>query len=477
MAAIAVIAASAPRPAAAADECLFAVTTDYETSGQCATIGLESPWPVTTSIEPTSSDPVVRFYRNKIYVINRLYADNIQVLDPDQDYGTILEFSVGAGSNPQDIAFMSETRAYITRYESVWLYEVNPSTGAILDSIDLTVFADADGLPEMSQMVIHDDRLFVQLHRVDRGVWVPASPAYLAVIDITTNQIVDVDPGMPGVQGITLTGLNPTGEMVYDGEAGTIDVAEVGNYLTLDGGIERVDCDALAAEGFIVTEAALGGDVGVFDRAGTTGFVAVSDDWFFTIRLVSFSTNTGAPIDTLYTTDGYVPDVECDVESGQVFLADRKATAPGVQIFDIPSGAKLTASPRNTGLPPADLVVVRPTTIDVAGGEESEMMRGGRATWAQPNPFRQGTTIFWRGDDGGEAGAKSEDGTRSDALIIYDIRGRIVRTVQAGMTLAGYGSAEWDGRDDAGRPVAPGIYLYRAAGAVGVTSGRLVLTR
>ena len=84
--------------AAPADEFLFAVTTDYGTSGRCATVELEAPWPAVIDIEPVSSDPVVRQHGNLIYVVNRLYADNIQVLDPDLDFDTILEFSVGAGA-------------------------------------------------------------------------------------------------------------------------------------------------------------------------------------------------------------------------------------------------------------------------------------------------------------------------------------------------------------------------------------------
>ncbi len=450
----------------AAEEYIFAVTTDYETSGQCATIDMDSPWSAETNLEPVSSDPVVRFYRNLIYVVNRLYADNIQVLDPDLDFDTILEFSVGAGSNPQDIAFVSENRAYVSRYESAWLYEVNPSTGAILDSIDLSLFADADGIPEQSRMVLYDDRLFVQIQRINRSTWTPVPPSLLAVIDVNTNQIIDADGGTPGVQGIVLTGMNPTGEMVLDEEAGMIYVGEVGSYFVQDGGIDMVDADALAATGFLVPETELGGDIGVFSFGGASGFATVSDDWFYMTRIVSFSIPGGSVTDTLYTTNGFIPDMECDTVTSQLFVADRKETAPGVHVFDTGSGVKLNGSPINTGLPPADLVVVRPIRVGVAGAEESEMFRSGRTAWAQPNPFQRETRIFLR-PGGGPA----------EEVSIFDIRGRRVRLLAGGEAAdAGVVALRWDGRDEGGRPVAPGVYFFRQAG-LSSAAGRVIIIR
>lgn len=47
-------------------------------------------------------------------------------------------------------------------------------------------------------------------------------------------------------------------------------------------------------------------------------------------------------------------------------------------------------------------------------------------------------------------------------LGIYDVAGRLVRSLLAGETLsAGAHEQEWNGRDDAGRDQAAGLYLYR----------------
>jgi DNA-binding beta-propeller fold protein YncE len=463
--AAAVVALLFPPAACLAAEFLFAVTTDYETSGQCATIGIENPWPVVTNLEPVSSDPIVRVWRNRIYVVNRLYADNIQVIDPESGFETILEFSVGAGSNPQDIAFVSETKAYVSRYESTRLYEVNPSTGAITDSIDLSTFADADGLPEMSRMVLFGKRLFVQIQKIDRSTWTPLFPAYLAVVDTETNTLVDANPSVPGVQGIALLASNPNGPMLLDESAGKIYVGETGSYFVPDGGIEKIDAISLASDGWVVAESALGGDLGVFALSGDKGYAAVSSDWFYTTRLVSFRTSDGALIGTHYTTDGYVPDIEWDTETAQIFLADRKLTQPGVHVFDAATGARLTMSPRNTGLPPADLAVYRTIIAAIDRTAESEAMRSGRAAWAEPSPFRERTSLHF-----------AAPGQETSEAVVYDLRGRLVRTLRRSERgTSNQLLFEWDGRDDAGREMPAGVYFYRALGGEG--AGRVLHVR
>ncbi len=67
-----------------------------------------------------------------------------------------------------------------------------------------------------------------------------------------------------------------------------------------------------------------------------------------------------------------------------------------------------------------------------------------------PNPFNPSTMIQFELVSRGHA-----------TLRIYDVRGALVRTLFDDTRDAGAGSATWDGRDDAGRVVSSGIYLYR----------------
>jgi len=72
----------------------------------------------------------------------------------------------------------------------------------------------------------------------------------------------------------------------------------------------------------------------------------------------------------------------------------------------------------------------------------------------RPNPFNPSTTIQF-----------SVPGMASDEalveLVVFDVQGRLVRSLLAERLSAGDHSIVWDGRDDAGRMVSSGLYLYR----------------
>jgi len=67
-----------------------------------------------------------------------------------------------------------------------------------------------------------------------------------------------------------------------------------------------------------------------------------------------------------------------------------------------------------------------------------------------PNPFGGNTVIKY---------ALPED--VDVELVIYNVMGQRVRTLVRGRERAGYGGMKWDGRDDAGRRVGPGVYFYK----------------
>lgn len=69
---------------------------------------------------------------------------------------------------------------------------------------------------------------------------------------------------------------------------------------------------------------------------------------------------------------------------------------------------------------------------------------------AAPNPFNGGTTVAFTVPAEGPA-----------ELVVFDLRGRTVRTLFRGYHAAGSDSADWDGRTDAGRTVAAGVYVVR----------------
>jgi hypothetical protein len=70
-----------------------------------------------------------------------------------------------------------------------------------------------------------------------------------------------------------------------------------------------------------------------------------------------------------------------------------------------------------------------------------------------PNPFNPSTTINYQ--------IPEDAGVVSFSLNIYDIRGRLVRTLANEVKGPGYYTAYWNGFDNNGRQVSSGVYFYR----------------
>jgi flagellar hook assembly protein FlgD len=85
---------------------------------------------------------------------------------------------------------------------------------------------------------------------------------------------------------------------------------------------------------------------------------------------------------------------------------------------------------------------------------------------AYPNPFNPRATITLDLPRAGEA-----------TLHLYDIRGRLVRTLHEGRLTEGRHDLTWAGADDAGRALASGVYFYELKVLGEERIGKLTLVR
>ena len=325
----------------------YVLTTDFST-GALSVIDLDAGT-VAKNVASVHSDASLRVYGGLIYVVNRFPQDNIQVIDPAARYATRLQFSAGNGSNPQDIAFASPVKAYVSRYGSPDLLVVDPRTGSTIGTVSLAAFADGDGVPEAAQMAIAWPWLFVACQRLTN--FAPGNPSAVAVIDTRTDAVVDVDPATPGTQGIALTGRNPFTDFAYDNATHRLLIGCSGVFGVADGGVERIDIGTFESAGYAITEAALGGDVVDFAWDGSEHSYAIVSDASFNTSLVGWSAAAGAVIDTLYAPGGFsLTDCELNARR-ELCVSDHRLTAPGVRVYR--AGADtLIAGPLDTGLPP-----------------------------------------------------------------------------------------------------------------------------
>jgi hypothetical protein len=84
----------------------------------------------------------------------------------------------------------------------------------------------------------------------------------------------------------------------------------------------------------------------------------------------------------------------------------------------------------------------------------------------QPNPFNPQTTITYSLPSRGEV-----------TVTVFDVSGRLVRTLFQGVESAGVKSITWNGVDDAGQAVASGVYYYRVESLGQSATRKMVLMK
>ncbi len=318
----------------------FVVVTDFET-GAFSLLDVESRY-AAPNVGLLHSDAVARVRGDRVYVLNRLGADNLTVLDAAAGFRPAYQVSTGPRSNPQDIAFASDAKAYVTRLGERSALVVDPRDGSRLGEVDCSAMADADGFPEMAGAIDAAGRVVLAAQRLDRNDLLrPTGPGALAIVDPETDRIERV---------VELRGANPYGDMALDAD-GRLLVAVVGRFGEIDGGIELVDLAAGASLGLAVREETLGGDASSF-AVGPDGvlWVVVSEPGFST-AVVRFDPSDGS-VRRVAASSGFVHSCVQFVADGVVAVCDRTRSAPGVRLFDAASGSEMTRAAIPVGLPP-----------------------------------------------------------------------------------------------------------------------------
>jgi hypothetical protein len=85
---------------------------------------------------------------------------------------------------------------------------------------------------------------------------------------------------------------------------------------------------------------------------------------------------------------------------------------------------------------------------------------------SRPNPAMNGTELAFSLEHPSQA-----------SLKVYDLNGRLVRTLVDGPLAAGPHSARWDAKDNAGSSVPSGVYFYRLESGGLTATKQLIVTR
>jgi subtilisin family serine protease len=113
-----------------------------------------------------------------------------------------------------------------------------------------------------------------------------------------------------------------------------------------------------------------------------------------------------------------------------------------VEGFSVPAGPQTFALAIGCEAPAAPIAVAEERRPVIGAAGERRLAQNA------PNPFNPTTEIQFLTDGG------------HTTLRIFDLRGRLVRTLVDGALPPGRRRVAWDGRDDGGQQVASGVYVY-----------------
>ena len=117
-------------------------------------------------------------------------------------------------------------------------------------------------------------------------------------------------------------------------------------------------------------------------------------------------------------------------------------------------------------LPPIEEEVVETVETAVETSDQASVPQAFSLAQNAPNPFNSNTVIRFALPQPSQV-----------ELTIYNLLGQPVAALVQGPRAAGTFSVRWDGRDQAGRPVTSGVYLYQLRAGERTEVRKLLLLR
>jgi serine protease AprX len=146
------------------------------------------------------------------------------------------------------------------------------------------------------------------------------------------------------------------------------------------------------------------------------------------------------------TTAWNIRGIECDPRDGSYWITIMQGGTTENMIF------KVVGFNYGTG--------IEEPSPELPGARDRLVVR------AQPNPFTRSTNLSVRLPAAGSVNLK-----------VYDNNGRVVRTFAGSASVGTKALFPWDGRNERGQTVPPGIYFYRVKSATAEAWGKVVLSR
>ncbi|NKB66065.1 MAG: T9SS type A sorting domain-containing protein [Candidatus Latescibacteria bacterium] len=216
---------------------------------------------------------------------------------------------------------------------------------------------------------------------------------------------------------------------------------------------------------------------------GNPSFAQTNDNAII-FDLVQFQDGIDSPVEDnqIWAADLFSGAIKLLVENGPSIGYPRYSPDDSRLIFERLEGGETTLrripleADRITASGPSQFYArqgQRPTWLVLGGLPTAVEEESGADTPVEfaleenfPNPFNSGTTIRFAVPE-----------TAPVRLTLFNLAGQQVATLARGVHAAGAYALQWDGRDDGGRAVGSGVYLYRLEAGGQVATRKLLLVR
>lgn len=347
----------------------YVFATDYQSSGQLYQVTATDDETAlsNTGLSYLGSSAIIRVYEGFVIVLHDGFStvstDNLQIVDPADNYATLGQYSTGNGTNPHDVV-ITGSRAFITLYNPKADDDNVDSAGRPGDVIEMDIATgeivrrfsfqdhladDGDLNANAEQMALSGDFLYVALQDLDGNTFAANSNGLIGIIDIASNAIVDV---------ITLAGRNPV-SLAISSDGATLAVANMATYdFTLGnfdtdaayGGLEIVDLDVRQSLG-LIDDADLGGFVERVETDGTTWYAVVSEfdgaSFSYSSQIVSAPQNAVSANDFGVIDDSGTDIREIAIDAGVLWISRRQINTqtglsePVLEAVDLATGESI----------------------------------------------------------------------------------------------------------------------------------------
>lgn len=274
----------------------------------------------------------------------------------DVDY----QVSLGTNVNVFDMAFRSSSIAYVTQYQASDVLIVDPQTGSVDGTIDLSNYVafagtdSAEAFPFAAVLAFHGQYLYVALQRL-RTV---EMETYTSFAPADTSLILVIDANNEVIKAIPLEFKNPTALSICENN---LYVTSSGSWMSSsDGGVEVIDMNSNTNTGVVAEESDFGGTISGFvvisaSKAYMTVGKNNNDFTLFWTDLLEFDPTTGAVGQKVEGIENAFGGLAWD--GTYLYVGDRGVTEPGIVVID-PSDNSKVGETIQVGMPPYSLAIL-----------------------------------------------------------------------------------------------------------------------